>query len=502
MRLLKGSDGSYGLSFPYNPEIVGKCKSIPGMRWDGANKVWVGSPDAVQCVFPKLTQASPPDHLCDLETLRPYQRQGAAFLSESRAAILADEMGLGKTLTALTAADSVGARTIIVCPNYVRGVWEKEIEKWGFPGKVILPRGVRNKSDDCLPDSGWVIINYDILYAWDLSAWNPECVIFDEAHMLSNAESRRTKACKELAGKCKYRWALTGTPLTNRVRDLYAIVDTISPGRFGSFFAYGVRYCAAYQEQVTPVKRVWKFDGKSNLDELSKRLAWFTLRRTKTDVGLQLPPKTRQVIWLDVPGRKPSKVVGEPSKALLRSMLDKSADAKMGEAFSLVLSHLAAGSKVTVFCYRRAVAEAIVDYVRQEGYEGAVIHGGIPVARRSKSIDWLKEKEGGGLLACTIDSSATGIDLSFCDVGVFAELVYSPHELLQAEARICRFGQSKPALIQYVLAKGTIEELMSRVVIDRLDLYGEVVGKLDDRPDLAMSEEDIMGELYAGLLPK
>lgn len=481
--------------------MVAKCKAIPGMRWDAANKVWVGPPDAVSLLHKDVGRDR--HTVVGVKGLRNYQSEGVTFLSNSRSAILADEMGLGKTVTALYAAAKVGGPTVIVCPNYVRGVWEAELRKWnlGFGTDIFLPRGKTEATKTSFEFApaipSWTIINYDILHAWpELMGVN---VIFDEAHMLSNAESQRTKACKELAKRATYRWALTGTPLTNRVRDLYAIVDTISPGRFGSFFQYGVRYCAAHQEQVTPIKRVWVFDGKSNLDELSKRLEWFCLRRTKTDVGMQLPPKTRQVIWLDTPARAKHKAVGEPSKALLRAMLDKSADAKMGEVFSLVRSHLEAGSKITVFCYRRAVVEALVDYVKQEGFEGALIHGGIPVSRRSKSIGWLKDKQGGGMLACTIDSSATGIDLSFCDVGLFAECTWSPHELLQSEARIARYGQSKPCLIQYVLAKGTVEELIAKVVIDRLELYGSVVGKVEDAPDLKQDEGDIMAELYAGL---
>lgn len=517
MKLLKGSTPDiWALSFPYDPEVVARVKAIPGMRWDKGNRLWVGPTDAVAQLtkMPFVKPAPEAEDEDDIRTgyieslggpwghLRAYQGEGVAFLLSANGAILADEMGLGKTVVALTAANQTGASTVIVCPNYVRNVWAGEIKKWGLSGDVWLPSGVTRKSPVPSTPPRWTIISYDILHAW-VDTLTAHTVIFDEAHALCNAESQRTKACKILSSKSVNRWALTGTPLTNRIRDLYAIVDVIRPGSMGSFFQFGSRYCAAHQEAVTPTKVVWKFDGKSNVEELASRLKYFTIRRTKSDVGLQLPPKTRQTIWLDT-GKKPKPIsLGDnPNRSALRALLDKSADAKLPEAFALVLAHVEAGHKVVAFTHRRAVADGLVDQAREEGHTGFAIHGGISLLRRQKAIKEASEMTGGCLLACTIDSSSTGIDLSFCDVGCFLELTYEPHELLQAEARLHRFGQRKPTLIQYLLAKGSIEEMVAKVIVDRLDQFQSVVGAVDGADGMlsnAQDEDALLEELYASI---
>ncbi len=182
---------------------------------------------------------------------RTYQKEAAKFLIDKKRAILGDTMGLGKSCSALTAAKEVGGKTLIVCPSYVRGVWAApngELAKWWRDASAIMLKGTKPSPID----ADVVVIHYDILHAWvdALRDWGPVAMIIDEAHALMSSDSRRTKACRAIANSCEYVWGLTGTPLTNRPRDLFGVVDTIRPGTFGSFFKFALRFCDAHKITV------------------------------------------------------------------------------------------------------------------------------------------------------------------------------------------------------------------------------------------------------------
>lgn len=519
----------------YSPALGQAAQTIPGCTRDGGTVR--GQSDAIETAVSYLIKEKglnasafsglglvlpkPLEPFSDGDPrLRTYQREAVHFLRTTKRAILADDMGLGKTASAISAAISflTPKRVLIVCPSYVRGVWHNphdggELGKWAtllataapviVPSEVFECKGVKPEADGApLAGFDFVICHYDILHAWAdiLCSWNPKIVIFDECHYLMNPETRRTKAAMQVSKHSEYVWGLSGTPMTSRPRDLWGILSTICPQRFGdNFFRFGLRYCGAYKEQVTPDKAVWKFDGKSNLKELHRRLSHFMLRRTKTDVALELPPKTRQVIRCDIGVGK--KRVVEPifeDGAALHAMLASAADAKLKEhAVPLIRSHLDAGAKVVVFSYRRGVA----DYLANE-CGGAVIHGGIPQVRRTKTIHELRQKDGASLLCATIDAAGTGIDLSYADVAVFVELTYEPHELLQAESRLHRFGAQNPVLIQYLIARGTADELVADIVITKLATLETAVGGFSEAglsAGLQENEESIMADLYRSL---
>jgi len=521
----------------YSPAMVAAARAIPGcVKLDG--KRIGGAADAIEAAVKFLIKEKGLNEsafggidLADVyefcasnafveldSRLRDYQKQAVSFLKNVRRGILADDMGLGKTAVAICAAMSfmTTKRVLIVCPSYVRGVWSNdhdggELAKWRLgsdahpsdEANVYQCKGVKGVKEETLPLSAYEIIicHYDILHAWaeTLQKWSPEIVIFDECHYLMNRETQRTKAAKKVSQNALYVWGLSGTPMTSRPRDLWGILDTITPGRFGSnFFPFGIRYCGGYKEAVTPEKTVWKFDSKSNLPELNARLQHFMLRRTKSDVALELPAKTRQVIRVDVGSKHNGQSFSADSQGgALRAALAVAADAKLKDsAVPLIDEHLQAGAKVVVFTYRRAVAE----YVACE-CGGMLLHGGISQAARTRTLHEIRKEES-SLLCATIDAASTGIDLSYADVAVFVELTYEPHELLQAEARLHRFGQKNPVLIQYLIARGTTDELVADVVINKLDVLEKSIGGFGETAlaeGFREDESSIMKDLYARL---
>ena len=228
--------------------------------------------------------------------LFPHQVEGVAFLLGRRRAVLADDMGLGKTrqsIVALTEVSPSGPYLVVV-PASVKQNWEREILTARPAARVAIvgPTALPRRGFD-----GWVIVNYDILakHSDALEAFPWTGIVFDEAHYLKNHTSQRSKLAEALvaAAPDAILHALTGTPLTNRPRDLFPLLQLVGHPMGRSFLSFAKRYCDARHNGYG-----WVTDGASNLEELRVQLHGVMLRRTKDEV-LDLPPKLRT--WLSVP---------------------------------------------------------------------------------------------------------------------------------------------------------------------------------------------------------
>jgi len=492
----------------FSPKLNQAARSVPGIRWDAARRMHVGHIDAIEQLVLRLREmglntddapankrAWPHNLSVSYDGAREYQKEGIDFLinQAGSGALLASEMGTGKSLQAVKAARAFKRKTVIVCPAHVRGVWERpktlddkggELAKWWPKAHVFAPYGV--KPSPIPGGADVVVIHYDIVHAWveSILEWSKKGLtsVFDESQFLLSQTSRRSKACKELADHSRGRIALTGTPPTDKIKDLFNVVDTISPGRFGGFFDFARRYCDARQVEIEgpekTKKLVWNFDGRSNTRELRQRLDWFTLRRTKREVLKELPALQRQIVDVVVPPTNRiamnARMVGD--RRQMRMALDSAADGKFKSVLELVRGHLEAGLRVVVGTYRRAVCEKIADTLADTA-PTKFIHGGIPITRRGKILDALRKTEGACCLVANIDCTSTGIDLTFASVAVMAELVWEPRDLVQFEARLHRFGASEiePVLVQYVIARGTGDELILQAVINKLDNFLDLV---------------------------
>ena len=492
------------------------CKSTPGMTWDPDNRLWIGYADAVAIAVDKgrkhglriignIPPVQDPIYTVNVaeKGLRDYQKVGVDFLltKSAEGCILADDMGLGKTSQAITAARALKEKTVVVCPNFVRGVWlENELPRWWPAARTIgltgtkpnapgKPGGKKMPVGSCFIDLAphdVAVIHFDILHAWVdvLIAWGAKVLIIDELHYAMGATSRRTKALMKLAGSCHHCMGLTGTPMTNRPRDLWAPVEVISPGRFGKFHGFGLAYCEGHQEQVTPTKAVWKFDGASNLEELNRRLSFhpkerpwgFMLRRLKSEVALELPARQRQIVSVEVErGHVMAPSAAVRSDRILRQALNMAADGKFPQVIDMVCAHLETGVKVVVGTYRKEIAEVIAAGVAQRHpWKIKVITGDVAPAKRNALI-----KSEPDLICCTMDSTSEGINLSHASVGIIAELVWVPKTIAQWENRFGRHA-GKNILIQIVVARGTADDIVRRTVIDKLYDFGEIIGKTDD----------------------
>lgn len=308
-------------------------------------------------------------------------------------------------------------------------------------------------------------------------------VVAHNCHYLQSDRSRRSGACRDLARACSYRIGLSGTPMTSRPRDLWNPVETLSPGRFGRPFDFYLAHADAKQETISlqsGPKTIWKTDGASRLEELRERLSWFMIRRTKSEVELELPPRTRQIIELEVARSHQRFEMGAADKShnktLMREALSHAADGKLPKVLEMVQSHLADGSKVVIFCHRVVIAQALSASFVAEGVDSKFIVGDIPMSKREEIIDSQPS-----VLCATMDSTQAGIDLTYANVALFVELDWVPSKLLQCEARLDRFGQKRNVLIQYLIALSTADEIIASAVIDKLGNFEAAIGKTDDK---------------------
>jgi SNF2 family DNA or RNA helicase len=588
IRTYRIDDGPlWGIKASYfSKALVAAAKSVPGMHFDRPSLSWQGYLDAVTAVAARLVHAgigvdtthlaTPEEYTClpilfSVDALRPYQVEGVQFClaRASEGALLADAPRLGKSCQATTAARALKGKTLVVCPSHAVGVWGRppdapegpgEIAKWWptawdsgvvlletvkpYKSSQIVLQGAKAKlktkeyADAVVEQETFIaevqhaqviVCHYDILYAWAeiLKAWGVETLILDELHICAGYQSRRSDCLKDLSKFAKYVIGLTGTPITNRPKNLHNILDILAQGRFGYFFGeyrddngeikirpgcYANLYCDSKLEEVgkgLEAKTVWNHKGRSNLDTpdgtkaltqeetLSSRMKFIMLRRLKKDVDPQLPQKQRQIIDVRIPPRKQfvigsDMLTGKNSKEL-RECLNMAADGKLKSVVDILVGHLEEEEKVICFCYRRQFVEQVAADVRKKASDNALIdfvHGGITNREtRDAIIHSIRRHDGPALLVGTIDTISTAIDLSFASNAVVAELTWEPHELEQLEERVYKFGSENKAIVQYIIARGTGDELILRAVISKLDTFERVIGSTGDR-----MKEDLEGQ--------
>ncbi|HHM24258.1 MAG TPA: DEAD/DEAH box helicase, partial [Bacteroidetes bacterium] len=229
--------------------------------------------------------------------LYPYQVEGVAFLASRGRALLADDMGLGKTLQAICAATwlvehSGVKRALVVCPASLKHQWAREIEKFTSHKASVIQGNAESRQVHYRADTTFFVINYELVLR-DLSVINeilrPDLLVLDEAQRIKNWQTKIASTIKLIASR--YAFVLTGTPLENRLEDLYSLLQVVDPRVLGPLWRYLNDF------HVTDERG--KVIGYRNLSELRRRIAPVMLRRDRRLVSDQLPERTE--VRLDIP---------------------------------------------------------------------------------------------------------------------------------------------------------------------------------------------------------
>ena len=450
--------------------------------------------------------------------LFPHQIEGVAFLLGRKRAILADDMGLGKTRQAIVALRHVApdGPYLVVCPASVKRNWAREIHIAAPDASThVVERGA-----DVPAQPEWVIVNYDILSKhMDTLVRVPWAgLVFDEAHYLKNHTSARSKLARQLADQARIRGGpapvvhlLTGTPLTNRPRDLFVLLQLVGHSLGRSFLSFAKRYCAAEKNEYG-----WQTRGASNIEELTVQLHGVMLRRSKDQV-LALPPKLRT--WLPVPVPKGTGVsdmrkvvdllIGErdlaPGSTIderrLRGRLlhavtrarQKLAEVKVDATVDFVTGAVEQGEKVIVFsCFE----EPMDKLARAFGESAVVLTGKTPAEKRQALVDRFQNDENVRVFLANIIAGGIGTNLTAATQVVFNDLDWVPANHWQAEDRAYRIGQTRTVNVTYMVAADTIDDFVQGVLEKKSALVSAVVDGKALAPDLS---GDVLDELQRAL---
>ena len=420
-----------------------------------------------------------------------HQIEGVAFLLARRRSILADDMGLGKTrqsIIALRHAEPEGPY-LVVCPASVKRNWEKEIH---VVDAGAVCRIIQGSAEEGLPDgfTGWVIINYDILGKWlpRLLPVDWKGILFDEAHYLKNHASQRNRHAMALCQRedsDPVVVALTGTPLTNRPRDIFPLLQLVGHPMGKSFLSFAKRYCDARHNG-----HGWVTDGASNLEELTVQLHGVMLRRRKEDV-LDLPPKVRTWLPVEIPPGTATAEIREvmetliaagsgesprDDRARLLAKITKARDKIASAKVALTLTHLEdimeQGDKVIVFsCFDKplkVISKKFADRC-------VLLTGATPSHKRQELVDRFQQDDTVRLFVANIQAGGVGLNLTAARHVVFNDLDWVPANHWQAEDRAYRIGQTGTVNVHYLVAEGTIDEFVRNVLETKTALVNAVV---------------------------
>lgn len=426
--------------------------------------------------------------------MKKFQKTGVKRLNEFKGrALLADEMGLGKTIQALSYAVRLNTSTpvVIVCPASLKAVWESELKQhFGLSCEVLEGRRkprVRIRLNE-VPK--FIVVNYDILKSWlpQLKKLRPSLLLLDEAHFLKNSNIDRTRATKSLARVSKRVIAISGTPLTNRPIELHAVIQLVRPDLFPSRLSYAFRYCYPRKQPWG-----WEFKGASRLKELHSILnTELMIRRKKADVLKELPAKSRHIIPLAV-NLKEYRTAEKDIVAWLRSIsIEKAKKAKKAQGLVKigVLKQLAyeakrsavfewidnaleqTEDKLVLFCNHRRVLKELEE---RYGSMMVQVHGGTSKKQRKVNVQRFQTDQKIRLFAGNFKAAGVGLTLTRSSTVAFIEFPWTPGDLSQAEDRVHRIGQMKSASIYFLIARGTIEEDICKLLQDKQKVLDKVL---------------------------
>lgn len=456
----------------------------------------------------EVEEAAFQDALKLSEGLFAHQVEGVAFLLGRRRAILADDMGLGKTRQSIVAVRHTepSGPYLVVCPASVKHNWKKEIQLVDASAQCRIVEGASG-GESLAGFTGWVIVNYDILGKRmdELESIEWKGIIFDEAHYLKNHTSQRNRHAMKLSAQGDpLVYALTGTPLTNRPRDVFPLLQLVRHAMGRSFLSFAKRYCAATHNGFG-----WVTTGASNLEELTTQLHGVMLRRRKEEV-LDLPPKIRSWVPVQIPEGTATAEIREVVETLMASRSgtsprgdrvrllakitkarEKIASAKVDTTIELLEGIVEQGEKAIVFsCFDKPVRKI----AKKFGSSCVLLTGATPSEKRLALVDSFQKDDGVRIFVANIRAGGVGLNLTAARQVVFNDLDWVPANHWQAEDRAYRIGQTASVNVSYHVAAGTIDEFVQGVLETKSALISAVVDGQALSPD---ATQDVLSELEA-----
>ncbi|WP_433614959.1 DEAD/DEAH box helicase [Dactylosporangium sp. CA-139114] len=441
--------------------------------------------------------------------LRPYQRRGLNWLRFLEAAglggILADDMGLGKTVQLLALlAGAASGPTLLVCPMSLVGNWQREAAKFAPELRVHVHHGADRARALDPADFDVVVTTYSVATrdADALAAVPWHRVVLDEAQAVKNAATKQAAAVRRLPAR--HRIAVTGTPVENRLADLWSIMEFANPGLLGSATKFKERF-------AEPIERDGDAEAAARLRRITQP---FVLRRVKTDRTIisDLPEKLEMYVVCSLTPEQASlyqavvddmlariessqgierrglvlatmtrlkQICDHPALALRDGSRLPGRSGKLARLEELAEEILAAGERALIFTqYAEFGGMLRAELSARFGREVAFLHGGVPKAARDALVARFQEASPSSppLFVLSLKAGGTGLTLTAANHVIHVDRWWNPAVEDQATDRAFRIGQRRAVQVRKFVTAGTVEEKIAELIAGKRGLAKQIVG--------------------------
>jgi len=532
-------EASEGISFIEGMRLLaGASAKLTNNETDTEEQQW-SSIQASQQLGKLLKQMRHPDTLADARpgkalkaTLRTYQTTGVNWLWHLNqlglGACLADDMGLGKTIQIISLLlilkkSKTNKPSLIVLPTSLLGNWQEEINKFApslkqltiHPSTLNKKAMEQHKENSSMSAYDVILTTYSMLLkqTW-LFDQQWQTVVLDEAQAIKNPGSRQTKATKKLNAHA--RIALTGTPVENRLSDLWSLFDFICPGLLGS--------TAGFKKYTKSLDS----NARDSYAPLRKLVQPYILRRLKTDKSIisDLPDKTEVHAYCNL-----SKQQATLYDKSVRDLTKKLEDAEGIGRRGLVLSYLlrfkqicnhpgqllgdgnfdpknsgkfarlaeiceeisSRQEKVLVFTQYREMCDPLVEFLSKcFQAPGLVLHGGVQVKQRQNLVQQFQKEDGPPFFVLSLKAGGTGLNLTAASHVIHFDRWWNPAVENQATDRAFRIGQNKNVMVHKFVCQGTIEERIDALINEKSALATDLLKGGSEKSLTEMSDNDLL----------
>ena len=390
-------------------------------------------------------------------------------------------MGLGKTVQTLAAVELLArergiGRVLVVAPASVKYQWEAEIRKFTDRAVQVIEGREDAREEQYAQDAFYRLVNYEqVVRDLDvMNAWQPDLIVLDEAQRIKNWESKTSRAVKKL--RSRYAIVLTGTPLENKLEELYSIVQFVDDRRLGPAFQF------LHDHRVLDEKG--NLTGYRNLDKIREKLAPIFLRRTRGEVLTQLPERTDSTVYVEL--AEAQRAPYDEQQVNLARLLAKGVltDLDRKRILACIVNMRMVCDSTFLFDKQTNVSPKLDEFAevvgelmaigraqggrlqpvgddaaqggrgaRRLGVGYALLHGGMPGKERRAVLERFRDDECRVFLST--DAGGIGLNLQAADTVINLELPWNPAVLEQRIARVHRMGQNRPVRVINLVTRGT-----------------------------------------------
>ncbi|QKQ76424.1 DEAD/DEAH box helicase [Nostoc sp. TCL240-02] len=449
--------------------------------------------------------------------LRPYQERGAAWLSFLErwglGACLADDMGLGKTiqfiafLLHLKEQDALENPTLLVCPTSVLGNWEREVNKFAPSLKILQYHGDKRPKGKAFLEAvkkyDLIVTSYSLLHRdiKSLESVSWQIIVLDEAQNVKNSEAKQSKAVRQL--QATFRIALTGTPVENRLQELWSILDFLNPGYLGNKQFFQRRF-------AMPIE---KYGDTASLGQLRSLVQPFILRRLKSDRDIiqDLPDKQEMTVFCGLTADqaalyqqvveqsladiasaeglqrrgmilalliKLKQICNHPAQYLKQATLEQHNSAKLLRLEEMLEEVLAESDRALIFTQFAEWGKLLKPYLeKQLGREIFFLYGSTSKKQREEMIDRFQhDPQGPPIMILSLKAGGVGLNLTRANHVFHFDRWWNPAVENQATDRVFRIGQTRNVQVHKFVCTGTLEEKIHDMIESKKQLAEQVVG--------------------------